>query len=140
MKMSEKPNHRRKKGLCIHVSRETRKTLKLGRSITARKGDTVKVVRGGNRGKSGSIIEVDAKRGIIYVEGITRTNSRTKKEVKVAIRPSNVILVSRGDLKAIAKKPKKEKKEEPKEEAAKEEKNEEPKKERRQPGKEKATA
>ena len=122
------------------MNKETRKSLKLSRSVVARKGDTVKIVRGDHKGKSGSILEVDPKNGIIYIEGITRTNSRTKKEVKVAIRPSNVILVSRGDLKAIAKKPKKEKKEEPKEEAAKEEKNEEPKKERRQPGKEKATA
>ena len=114
------------------MNKETRKSLKLSRSVVARKGDTVKIVRGDHKGKSGSILEVDPKNGIIYIEGITRTNSRTKKEIKIAIQPSNMILVSRGDLKAIAKKPKKEEK--------KEEKKTEEKKEDKEPKKEKAKA
>jgi len=124
--MCGEPNHMRKKNICVHVAKDIRKSLKLARSVVIRKGDSVKVQRGDHKGKSGAILEVNPKKGVVYIEGITRTNSRTKKEVPIAIQPSNIILVSRGDIKAISKKAK-EKKTERKEET-KEEKKEEPKK------------
>jgi large subunit ribosomal protein L24 len=124
------PRHARKNRLMVHVDRETGKKLNINsRSVLVRKGDTVKVARGAYRGKSGQVLAVNYAKGTIDLEGITKTNSRSKKEVAVAIQPSNVLLVSRGDIKAIAKRVKK--KAEPKEEK-KEEANEK-KAEGRQP-------
>ncbi|MCX6774268.1 MAG: 50S ribosomal protein L24 [Candidatus Micrarchaeota archaeon] len=144
--MCEEPNHMRKKNICVHVAKDIRKSLKLARSVVIRKGDSVKVLRGDHKGKSGAILEVNPKEGVVYIEGITRTNSRTKKEVPIAIQPSNIILVSRGDIKAISKKAKekktetkKETKEEKKEEA-KEKKNEEKEAEKPKKAEEKAKA
>jgi large subunit ribosomal protein L24 len=122
MKMcAESKNHRMKKNICVHVAKETRKTLKLPRSVVIRKGDSIKVLRGDHKGKSGSVLEVDKKNGVVFIEGITRTNSRTKKEVPIAIQPSNIILVSRGDIKTLSKKSKEKKVEEKKEETKKKE-------------------
>jgi ribosomal protein uL24 len=106
------PKHGRKLRLCVHVDKET--AAKLGiksRAVVVRKGDAVKVARGSRAGKAGQVISVSYTAGTIAVEGITRTNSRTKKEVAIAIQPSNVVLVSRGDIKALAKKHPKKKEE-----------------------------
>ena len=106
------PKHGRKLRLCVHVDKKT--AAKLGiksRAVVARKGDTVKVARGSSAGKVGQVVSVNYTAGTIAVEGITRTNIRTKKEVAIAIQPSNVVLVSRGDIKSIAKKQPKKKEE-----------------------------
>jgi ribosomal protein uL24 len=124
--------HARKHRLMVHVDRETGKKLNIpSRSVLIRKGDTVRVARGAYSGKIGQVLAVNYVKGTIDLEGITKTNSRSKKEVAVAIQPSNVVLVSRGDIKAIAKRVKK--KAEPKEEAKTEAK--EKKAEAKQPAK-----
>jgi ribosomal protein uL24 len=114
--------HRRKDRLMVHVDKETGKKLGItSRSVLVRKGDTVKVTRGAYAGKSGQVLAVDYVKSMFDMEGITKTNSRTKKEVAVPMEPSNAVLVARGDIKALAKRQPK-KKEQPKEEAKEERK------------------
>ncbi len=84
------PLHKRQKLVSAHLSKELRE--KYGkRSVTVRKGDEVKIVRGQYKGKTGKVIEVNLKKLKIYVEGVTRKKS-TGEEVRVPIHPSNVII------------------------------------------------
>jgi large subunit ribosomal protein L24 len=41
------------------------------RSFRAKKGDSVKIVRGEFKGIEGKITKIDAKKGKVYVEGVT---------------------------------------------------------------------
>ena len=87
------PNHRRRKMVFVHIGKELR--AKLGtarRSIQARKGDKVKILRGDHKGHTGKIFEVDLSTLKIYVEG---ANSRTAKGVEklVALDPSNLVIL-----------------------------------------------
>ena len=87
------PNHRRRKMVFVHIGKELR--AKLGtarRSIQARKGDKVKVLRGDHKGHAGKIFEVDLSTLKIYVEG---ANSRTAKGVEklMPLDPSNLLLM-----------------------------------------------
>ncbi|MEM4366629.1 MAG: 50S ribosomal protein L24 [Candidatus Anstonellales archaeon] len=75
-----------------HISKALRK--KLGarkRSISVRKGDRVKVMRGEYKGKEGTVAKVNSKAGKVYIEGITVKNARGK-EVLVPFDASNLLL------------------------------------------------
>jgi large subunit ribosomal protein L24 len=86
--------HRRKSRLHVHLSKELRKALKSKkRSILARKGDTVKIMRGPEKGKEAKIGDVNVLRRIVFLEGIVVKNSRGR-EVPLAIQPSNLLLLS----------------------------------------------
>jgi large subunit ribosomal protein L24 len=64
--------------------------LKYGmRSISLREGDTVEVMRGGSKGKSGKVMKVDRKRSLVSIDGITIAKADgTMKERW--IHPSNL--------------------------------------------------
>lgn len=127
--------HKRKKRLHAHLSKDLRSKLKAKkRSLQVRKGDTVKVMRGPQKGKEAKVSKVSTLARKIYLEGVTVTNARAK-EVAIPMHPSNVLLIG---LEATAerkklfsedafKKPKIEKKEEKKAAAPKEVKPEEAK-------------
>ena len=79
--------------LCVYAP-ERQPSEELGikrRSIEARKGDTVKVMAGDSKGKSGKITDVNLKTGKIMVDGIVRKNSKNK-ELQIAIYASNTYL------------------------------------------------
>ncbi|MCL5238896.1 MAG: 50S ribosomal protein L24 [Candidatus Marsarchaeota archaeon] len=85
-------NHARQRFANAHISKEL--AAKLGvkrRSIGVRKGDTVKVMSGASRGKTGKVTEVNMQRAVIFVEGITRKNAKGK-ESQIAIHASNVYI------------------------------------------------
>ena len=42
------------------------------KTLRARKGDSVKIVRGGFKGIEGKVARVDGERGKLYVEGVNR--------------------------------------------------------------------
>lgn len=63
------PLHLKNKLMGCHLSKELRKKYEQ-RSITLRKGDTVKILRGQFRGKTGKVEEVDTKKGRVAVKGI----------------------------------------------------------------------
>ena len=61
------------------------------RSLPIHAGDTVRIVRGGYKGRSGKVIKTDPKKQRIYVDKIV--NKKTDAtEIPVPIHPSNVII------------------------------------------------
>lgn len=86
------PMHVRQKFVHAHISKELAKKLGIKRrSIAVRKGDTVKIMAGKNRGKTGKVADVDLGRGTIQVEGVVRKTAKGK-EIMLPIRASNVYL------------------------------------------------
>lgn len=84
------PLHLKQKFLNVNLSEELRKTYKR-RSIRIRKGDTVIVKKGSHKGKTGKIIKVNIKKGVVYIEGITKKPIRKEKPEKpIPFKPSNL--------------------------------------------------
>ncbi len=87
------PLHERQKFMHAHVSDELAKKLGIkSRSISLRKGDTVKVQSGSHRGKSGKVSMVNLRTGRIFIEGINRKDAKGK-ELPLPIYSSNVYLM-----------------------------------------------
>ncbi|MCS7120609.1 MAG: 50S ribosomal protein L24 [Nitrososphaerota archaeon] len=82
------PDHIRARMLSAHLSESLRKTYGT-RSITVRRGDSVRVVRGDYKGYEGKIIRVDRKKYRIFIEGITREKA-DGSTVLIPIHPSKV--------------------------------------------------
>ncbi len=75
-----------------HIAKELRQSLGIKlRSIQLRRGDTVKVVSGEMKGKTGKVHSIMLKKGTATVEGITRKNARGK-EAFVPISISNLYI------------------------------------------------
>ncbi|MEM0087069.1 MAG: 50S ribosomal protein L24 [Candidatus Micrarchaeaceae archaeon] len=88
------PMHVRQKFAHAHVPKDVREKLGIKKkSIEIRRGDTAKVVRGANKGKSGKVANVDIKRNFVFIEGISRKVAKGK-EILVPIRPSNVYITN----------------------------------------------
>ena len=84
------PMHVRQKFVHVRLAKELASKLGIRkRSIAVRRGDTVKVMSGGSRGKAGKVSSVDLARAIVLVEGITRKNAKGK-ELQIPIKSSNV--------------------------------------------------
>ena len=80
--------HQRKKALTAHLSPELRK--KYGtRTLPVRKGDTVKIMRGDQKGKEGKISAIEAL--LVNIDGITRSKTDGTK-VFIPIRAPNLML------------------------------------------------
>ena len=67
------------------------------RGLPVRKGDTVRVMRGDDKGKEGKVRSVDLKKVKITVEGVVVAKSDLS-EVSRPIHPSNVV-ITKLDLK-----------------------------------------
>ncbi|MFZ2070736.1 MAG: 50S ribosomal protein L24 [Halobacteriota archaeon] len=90
------PLHIRHKFMSASLSDELRD--KYGkRSFPVRKGDTVKVMRGDDKGTVGKVRSVDLKREKIIVEGVVIARSDLS-EVPRPLHPSNV-MITRLELK-----------------------------------------
>lgn len=86
------PAHRRRKQISAHLCEEL--LLKYNvRAIPVRKGDTVKILRGGTgiKGVENKVATIDTKHMKITVEGVTIAKS-DKKQVALSLDPSNVLL------------------------------------------------
>ena len=93
--------HERHRLLNATLSKDLRK--KYGRrTIRVRKGDKVKIMRGEFAGNEGKVMEVDMKRAVIKVDGVT-TNKVDGTEVAVPIHPSNVMIISLGEVDKVRK-------------------------------------
>ncbi|MEM3361857.1 MAG: 50S ribosomal protein L24 [Candidatus Anstonellaceae archaeon] len=87
------PLHIRKKFLKVRLAKEL--AQKVGkRSLTIKKGDKVKIIKGKFKGKTGSVIEVDYKKLRLFVEGITIKNSRGVEKL-FPLRPAAVRLIEK---------------------------------------------
>lgn len=84
------PLHVRQKLMHSHISPDLRK--KHGkRSLGLRKGDSVMIMRGQFRKKSGKVEQIDLKKSIVYVSGIDITKKDGTK-VRFKLQPSNLMI------------------------------------------------
>ena len=90
------PLHLRHKFMSAPLSRELREKYNR-RSFPVRKGDTVRILRGDDRGAEGKVRSVDLKRERITVEGVVIARADLS-EVPRPIHPSNV-MITKLDLK-----------------------------------------
>ena len=84
------PLNVKSKFLGCHLSKELREKYKK-RNIVVRKGDSVKVLRGQFKGKTGKIDIVDIKKSKVYITGIDITKKDGTKAL-YPIHPSNIII------------------------------------------------
>lgn len=135
--LANAPLHIKHKMLSTNLTKELRK--KYGkRNFPVRKGDTIKIMRGEYKKKTGKILEVDTKKLKVLIDGIYKSKKDGTK-IKVYFYPSNLQIQELNledkkrnealNRKATPKKEKTEKKEtvEKKIEEKKAEKKEEPK-------------
>jgi large subunit ribosomal protein L24 len=81
----------KQQGLAGHLDKKLGKELGT-RSIALRKGDSVKVMRGGFKGKNGKITGVDYKKGVVFVEKVMRKKANGE-EVQVPLQASKLLVV-----------------------------------------------
>jgi len=96
--------HESRKQLVSPIDKAVAKTV--GKTkITVRKGDTVKIMRGQNRSKTGTVIKVDYDKAKVYLKEFKVTNSRGQ-EKPIPFIASNLMItnVLLDDKKRIAKK------------------------------------
>ncbi len=84
------PKHIKSKFLSAHLSKELRQKYGI-RSIRARKGDSVKIVRGQFRGKTGKIDRVDLNKESLFITGIEEIKKDGSKRM-LPIRASKAII------------------------------------------------
>ena len=86
------PLHTRRNFVSAHLSKEL-KTKEKKRAVSVRTGDKVKVMRGQFKGKEGLVKEVDLKKAVVFIEGITRKKVNGQ-EAFVPFEPSNLLITS----------------------------------------------
>lgn len=84
------PWHRAIKLMSAPLSKNLRARLNV-KSMPVRVNDTVRVVSGGFKGRSGKVAKVDVKRRLVYVEGITGKAQKGKTKL-VGIHVSNLMI------------------------------------------------
>ena len=121
------PLHTKHRFMASNLSKELRK--KLGtRNVAVRKGDTVKIMRGKFKKKTGKTSMIDVKRERISIEGI-QTQKKDGTKINVYFHPSKIQITDLGEDRNLKNKEKKETREEKKpEEENKESKNAQEKK------------
>ena len=82
------PLHIKQKFLASNLSKDLRKKLGI-RNLEVRKGDSVKIMRGEFKKKTGKIASVDMKKTRVAIEGIQR-KKRDGTKVNVYFHPSNL--------------------------------------------------
>lgn len=82
--------HKRHKLIASSLDKKLR--AKIGvKSLTSRVGDTVKVMRGSHKGRTGKVIRVDYIEGKIYVDNIARKKV-SGQDINPPIHPSNLVI------------------------------------------------
>jgi large subunit ribosomal protein L24 len=81
-----------------HLSPEIHDKAKgrMPRAVPVRKGDTVRVMRGGFRGREGKVLSVDRVAGTVVIEGIT-IEKVDEKKVERPVHASNLLIVRMDD-------------------------------------------
>jgi len=72
---------------------------RLPRALPVRKGDTVRIMRGGFRGREGRVVSVDRVHGTVVVEGIT-IEKVDEKKVERPVHASNLLIIRLDDTDA----------------------------------------
>ncbi len=87
------PLHLRKKMVCAHISKEL--AAKLGtarRSVSVRKGDKVRLMRGEKKGHTGKVVEVNLADLKVYIEGVSHRNAKGVEKT-YPVDPSNLLIL-----------------------------------------------
>ncbi len=84
------PLHLKRKLVSSHLAESLRSKYKI-RSLPLRKGDTVKIMRGQFKKKTGKVARVDLKQTRIYIEGIEMIKKDGSK-IPYPIHPSNLLI------------------------------------------------
>ncbi len=85
------PMHVRQKFVSAHLSEVLRKRFGK-RSLTLRKGDEIKVMRGKDKGFKGKVERIDLKTSKIYIEGLN-VKKVDGSEVLKPVNPSNLLIM-----------------------------------------------
>lgn len=86
------PMHIKQHFMHAHVDKSLKTKLSIKkRSIQISKGDTVKVMSGGNKGKSGKVTLVNMRKGLVYIDSLKKKTTKGK-EYSVGINSSNVYI------------------------------------------------
>ena len=85
------PLHIKKKFISVNLSKNLRKDKGI-RNIPVRKGDSVKVMRGKFKGKTGKITEVNLKKSLVAIENV-RVKKQDGSKVNTFVRPSNLQII-----------------------------------------------
>ncbi|HKZ89980.1 MAG TPA: 50S ribosomal protein L24 [Thermoplasmata archaeon] len=88
------PLHRKHAAIASHIDPRLhdRSKARLPRAVSLRKGDTVRIMRGGFRGREGTVVTVDVTDGTVVIEGITIEKTDEKKVAR-PIHASNLMIV-----------------------------------------------
>jgi len=92
-RMFDAPLHSKRKMISAHLGPKYLEDEKkvYPRSVPLRKGDTVLIVRGEEKGREGKVATIDTRRLSITIEGVTVAKA-DKTQVAKRIHPSNVII------------------------------------------------
>lgn len=91
-KLYEAKLHEKKALMHAHTSKELRAKLGIKkRALLLNKGDSVKIMRGKNKGKIAKVARLNYNKLVVYLEGISRKNARGT-EVLIPFQPSNLML------------------------------------------------
>lgn len=86
------PLHKKHKFLAAHLSKELSKQWNR-RSLTVRKGDEVKMMRGKFRGTVGKVSRVDMKALKVYIDSVKRKKV-SGQEVQIPVHPSKIMILN----------------------------------------------
>jgi len=89
---SSKPRTQRKRAANAPLQAKGR----LPRALPVRKGDTVRIMRGGFRGREGKVVSVDRVHGTVVIEGIT-IEKVDEKKVGRPLHASNLMIIRMDD-------------------------------------------
>ncbi|MBS3066372.1 50S ribosomal protein L24 [Candidatus Pacearchaeota archaeon] len=92
--LANAPLHTKNKFVSSNLAKGLRKTYGI-RSLTLRKGDEVKILRGKFNGKNGKINNVSLKRTRVTIEGI-QNKKKDGTKINVYFHPSNLQIISIG--------------------------------------------
>ena len=84
------PLHIKQKFVSSHLSKDLRKKHNK-RSLNLKNGDSIKIMRGQFKNKTGKIEEVNLKKTLVYVNGIEITKKDGTK-TRFPIHPSNLMI------------------------------------------------
>jgi large subunit ribosomal protein L24 len=75
-----------------HIDKALAKKLGITkRAVQVSKGDTVKVMSGKSRGKTGKVVRVNMRKGFLYIDSLKKKNAKGK-EFDIPIRISNAYI------------------------------------------------
>ena len=92
------PLHTKRILASSHLAPEVHDKAKgrLPRALPVRKGDTVRIMRGGFRGREGKVVSVDRMHGTVVVEAIT-IEKVDEKKVPRPVHASNLMIIRMDD-------------------------------------------